>query len=99
MVDRGGRADPGDRGDPGGEVAAGRNSGWRGGDDVRAERQLRVDVRLLVVGGGEDPEVDPEGEQQSEHDQAAVDRGAAPAGADELKPGRALGAAAGDALG
>ena len=48
--------------------------GRRGGDDVPAEGQLRVDARLLVVGGGEDPEVDPEGEQQPEDDQAPVDR-------------------------
>ena len=67
-------------------VAAGRDAGRRGGHDVGAERQLRVDVRLLVVGGGEDPEVDAEREQQPDHDQAAVDRRAAPAGAGEQEP-------------
>ena len=35
-----------------------------GCDDVGAERELGVDPCLLVVGGGEDAEVDPESEQQ-----------------------------------
>ena len=52
-------------------------------DDVGAERELRVDARLLVVGRGEDAEVDAEREQQPDDEQAAVDRGAAPAGARE----------------
>ena len=46
----------------------------RGRDHVGAECQLRVDVGLLVVGGGEDSEVDAEREQQPDDDQAAVDR-------------------------
>ena len=59
------------------------HAGRRGRDDVGAERELRVDARLLVVGRGEDAEVDAEGEQQAEDEQAAVDRRAAPARARE----------------
>ena len=47
-----------------GEVVLRRDAGRRGRDDVGAERQLGVDARLLVVGRGEDAEVDAEGEQQ-----------------------------------
>src|SRR5205823_1383561 len=54
-----------------------------GDDDVGAERQLRVDARLLVVGGGEDAEVDAEGEQQPDREESAVDRLAAATGARE----------------
>ena len=48
--------------------------GRRGGGDVGAERELGVDVGLLVVGGGEDAEAHAEREQQPDHDEAAVDR-------------------------
>ena len=58
------------------------------GDDVGAERELGVDVRLLVVGGGEDAEVDAEGEQQADDEQAAVDRRAAPPGAGQQEASR-----------
>ncbi len=46
----------------------------RRGDDVGPEGELGIDVGLLVVGGGEDPEVDAEREQQPDDDQATVDR-------------------------
>ena len=45
-------------------ACCGDHAGRRGGGDVGAERELRVDARLLVVGGGEDAEVDAEREQQ-----------------------------------
>src|SRR5439155_14958133 len=63
--------------------------GRSGGDDVGAERQLRVDAGLLVVGRGEEAEVDAEGEEQPGHEQAAVDRRAAATGArkQEAAPG------------
>ena len=71
VVDRGGGLDAGDRRDPGtAGFACGRDARWRGGGDVGTERELRVDVCLLVVGGGEDPQVHAEGEQQPEHDQS-----------------------------
>ena len=74
--------------DPAGEVPLRRDSRRRGRDDVGAERQLRVDVGLLVVGGGEDAEAHAKREQQSDHHKAAVDSGAAPAGADGKEPPR-----------
>ena len=48
--------------------------GRSGGDDIGAERQLCVNTCLLVVGRREEAEVDAEGQQQSGHEQAAVDR-------------------------
>ena len=48
------------------------DAGRRGDDDVRSESELRVDARLLVVGGGEQAEFDAEREQQADDD---ADRG------------------------
>src|SRR5204863_3903869 len=61
-------------------------------DDVGAERQLGVDARLLVVGGGEEAELDAEGEQEADDQQAPVDRSTSPAGAceEERGPGSGL---------
>ena len=73
--------------------------GWRGCDDVGAEGQLGVDARLLIVGRGEDAEIDPEGEQQPEHEQAAVDRIAPTADAREQEAGRGRSAAGDGARG
>ena len=50
--------------DPRGEAVSADDARRRGDDDVGAERQLRVDARLLVVGRGEDAEADAEREQQ-----------------------------------
>ena len=44
---------------------------------VGAERELGVDVRLLVVGGGEEPDLDAERQQQRDDDEPAIDRSAA----------------------
>src|SRR6266550_280860 len=53
---------------------------WRGGrDHVRTDGELRIDTRLLVVGRREDPEVHTEREQQTDENEAAVDRRSAPA--------------------
>jgi hypothetical protein len=65
-------------------------------DDVGAERELRVDARLLVVGGDEDGEVDREGEQQSQDEQAAVDRRASSSRACQQESERRRCPAAGD---
>ena len=46
-----------------------------------------VHVRLLLVRGREQPEADPEGEQEADEQETAVDRGAAPAGAGEQEAG------------
>ena len=46
-------------------------------DDVGAERQFRVDASLLVVGRGEDADLDTERQQEPEQQQAAVQRRAA----------------------
>ena len=109
VVDGGDARDAGQRGDPRASSCCRDRAGRCGHDDVGAERQLGVDARLLVVGGGEDAEVDAEGEQEPDDEQAAVDRGAAPAGAGEQEaaprrrplaggprrePGRARGRAA-----
>src|SRR5262249_52213332 len=64
-------------------------------DDVRSERELGVDARLLVVRGAEETEVDTEGEQEADDEEAAVDRWAAAAGACEQKAGPGGRAAAG----
>ena len=60
----------------------------RSRDDVRAERQLSIHARLLVVGRDEDAEADAESEQEREQEQAAVDRLPAPPGAREQEAGR-----------
>ena len=57
-------------------------------DDVGAERELGVDPRLLVVGGGEDAEVHAEREQERDEHEAAIDRRASSAGAREQEPAR-----------
>ena len=64
VVDGGGAGDAGDALRSRCTSPCGDGAGRRGGDDVGAERQLGVDARLLVVGRGEDAEVDAEGEQQ-----------------------------------
>src|SRR5206468_3604215 len=75
--------DPGQLSTPPLERVPSNRSRGSGGDDIGAERQLRVDARLLVVGRGEEAEVDAEGEQQSGHEQATVDRRSTAAGARE----------------
>ena len=65
------------------EVVLDDRSRRRARDDVGTEGQLCVDARLLVVRRGEDAEVDAEREQERDHDEAAVDRSAAPARTDE----------------
>src|SRR5947207_1480106 len=69
--------------DPLQERCARERSWWCGCYDVGSEGELGVDTGLLVVGRGEDAEVDAEGEQQPEDEQPAIDRGAAAAGACE----------------
>src|SRR2546423_10203764 len=64
-------------------------------DDVRAECQLRIDARLLVVRRREEPEVHAEGEQEPDEDQAAVERAAAATGAREQEAAPRAGPAAG----
>src|SRR5262249_12245467 len=81
MVDRRDTGDAVESLDSPQELSACERSRRRGRDDVGAESQLRVATRLLVVGGGEDGEVDAEGEQQPENEEAAIDRAAAAAGA------------------
>ena len=82
--------------DRGREVVLPRDPGRRRRGHVGAERQLRVDGGLLVVGRREDPEVDAEREQQPNDDQPAVDRRAPPAGAGEQEAAQRLRASAGD---
>src|SRR5262249_31121601 len=81
MVDRRDTGDAVESLDSPQELSAFERSRRRGCDDVGAESQLRVDTGLLVVGGCEDGEVDAEGEQQAENEEAAIDRAAAAAGA------------------
>ena len=57
VVDGGDAGDAADARDPLRGAVRARRAGRRGGDDVGAERELRVDARLLVVGRGEDAEV------------------------------------------
>ena len=89
MVHRGRALDAWDGCDLRFESPLGGDAGRRGGGDVGAERQLRVDVGLLVVGGGEDAELDAEREQQPDHDEPAVDRLAAAPRAREHERARA----------
>ena len=72
-----------DGGDLPGEVVRGGGPGRRRHGHVGAERELRIDRDLLVVGGGEDPQVHPEGQQQPYDHETAVDRRAAASRADE----------------
>ena len=87
MVDGGNAGRTRDRRHSPDERVSGDCAGRRGRYDVCAEGQLRVDARLLIVGGDEDAETDTEGEQQPEHEQAAIECGAAPARAGEQEPG------------
>ena len=50
--------------DPVLEAALGDRPGRRRDHDIGSQGELGVDAGLLVVGGGEDPEVDAEGEQK-----------------------------------
>src|SRR5262249_56638816 len=65
MVDRSRTGDAGDASDRGFEAPAADGAGRRGSDDVSAERQLRVDFRLLVVGRRENAEVDADSDHQA----------------------------------
>ena len=88
MVDRRRAGDAVDLLDPLLEAVLRDRAGWRRDDDIRPEGQLGVDPGLLVVGRREDPEVDAEGQQERRHDEAAIDRGAAPACAGQEEAGR-----------
>ena len=56
-------------------MLAGGHARGRGHGYVGAEGQLGVDGGLPGVGGGEDAEIDAEGEQQPDDHEAAIDRG------------------------
>src|SRR5438105_3612015 len=94
VVDRRRSSDPLATGDALYETVCGDSAGWRIDDDIRAERELRVDPSLLVVGRREDPEIDTEREEQPDWKQPAVERVTAPARAGEEEPERRPGPAA-----
>src|SRR5205085_9323950 len=72
-------------------------SGRRADDDVGPERQLGVDSGLLVVGRGEEPELDAERQQETDDEEPAVDRPSAAARAGEQEAERRTGPSAGGA--
>ena len=97
MVDRGRAGDAVEIPDARRQAVLRDRAGRRVDHDVGAERELRVDPGLPVVGCREDAEVDSEGKQERGHHEATVDRGSSSAGAGEQESRCGLRALAGHA--